>query len=260
MPDGRMISLPIPHASGTLPFKALRNRGLDIGQLASDLTGRPGMATEPAHLDPDLDPTARRRRHGWRPSFGQDGAAQRHLDRMGIGVGDLFLFFGWFREVVESAGRYRYKAAAPNRHVLFGWLRVEEVLRVGPDPIPSWLRGHPHARRDRVPHNTIYLADGPKGAGIFPTFQPELQLTEPDCARRSQWRLPADFLPGTRVPLTYHGDPERWTATADGCRLRSVAKGQEFVLDLEQYPGVRAWAEGLVGAMSSDELEALATG
>ena len=63
---------------------------------------------------------------------------------------------------------------------------------------------------------------------------------------RSRWRIPADFLPDGRVPLTYHGDDRRWGAAGDSCTLQSVAKGQEFVLDLRTYPGVRRWMEELI--------------
>jgi hypothetical protein len=247
LPDGRMISLPIPHDSGTLAFAALRHQGLDVGQIVSDLTGTAEMAARCAHLDPDLDPTARPRQPGWRPAFGQDSAAQRHLDRMDVGVGDLFLFFGWFRRVVRVDGRYRYRDKARNLHVLFGWLRVGEILRLGPDSVPAWLRDHPHAVSKSAPHNTVYVADGPDGGGIFPTFRPALRLTAPDSTSRSMWRLPTDFQPGGRVPLTYHRDPSRWSPARGGCRLQSVAKGQEFVLDLQSYPGVRRWAEELIG-------------
>src|SRR3954469_15394864 len=132
LPTHRMVSLPIPHESGTLTFGALRHQGLDVGQLVSDLTGTRVHGAERAHLDPDLDPTARDRRRGWRAAFGQDGAAQRHLERQGVGVGDLFLFFGWFRRVQKVRGRYRYLAGAldgaRDLHVIFGWLRVGKVL------------------------------------------------------------------------------------------------------------------------------------
>jgi len=43
--------------------------------------------------------------------------------------------------------------------------------------------------------------------------------------------------------LSYHHNPERWHLDESGecCRLRCAARGQEFVLDLEQYPGVCKW-------------------
>jgi hypothetical protein len=244
-----MISLPIPHGSGTITFGQLRQCGLDIGRLVCDLTGKLQMFTTSAHLDPDVDPTARARPKGWRPAFGQDGVAQLHLERCGVGVGDLFLFFGWFRDVVKERGRYRYRDKAPDLHVIFGWLRVGEIVRPGRDRIPTWLTSHPHAS-DRAPHNTIYVADGLAGGGVFPTFSLSRQLTEPSSTRRSLWRLPSDFLPGLRTSLSYHGRNSRWTEGDGFCGLQSVAKGPEFVLNLDEYPGVRQWAEQLCASDS----------
>jgi hypothetical protein len=245
LPDGQMISLPIPHPDGRISYGGLRARALDVGQLVADLTqGRVG-ADALAHLDPDLEETARSRSTGWLPAFGQDSIAQRHLDRSAVAVDDLFLFFGWFREVERVQGRYRYRASSPDLHVLFGWLRVGQILRIGPDAIPDWLRDHPHARRDCWPCNTIYVAKGSDGGGVFRAFDSRLTLTEPGMSR-SVWQLPSDFIPGPRPALTYHGSLSRWTAIEDRCRLQSVAKGQEFVLDLTQYPGVHQWAEAMI--------------
>jgi hypothetical protein len=167
------------------------------------------------------------------------------LDGQGVEPDDVFMFFGWFREVEFVSRRYRYCASAPNLHVLFGWLRIGKVLRVGSDPVPDWLQAHPHATAADLPFNTIYVANGARGAGVFSRFDPRLTLTEPGRSR-SIWRLPSDFLPCSRPALTFHGTPSRWTATEEGCRLRSVAKGQEFVLNLDCYPGVNEWVEALV--------------
>jgi hypothetical protein len=158
----------------------------------------------------------------------------------------MFLFFGWFRKVEEAPGGYRYRRGERDLHVIFGWLRVGQVLRPGRDRVPSWLTDHPHAAPPCPPHNTIYIADEQGGAGIFPTFRPDLQLTAPEGRHRSRWRLPADFHPNGRVPLTYHADEARWRGDGDFCRLQSVAKGQEFVLDVAEYPGVQRWAEELI--------------
>ncbi|HET7695747.1 MAG TPA: hypothetical protein VFK57_08580 [Vicinamibacterales bacterium] len=250
LPDGRMVSLPIPHASGTTTFGELGYVRLDVGQLVSDLTGGKLTGAERAHLDPDLDPAVRPRRRGWRAAFGQAGAAQRHLERQGVGVGDLFLFFGWFRRVEKSGECYRYRDAPSGAHVIFGWLRVGHVLRVGLDDLPDWLGDHPHAGRDWA-HNTIYVGEPSGGGGSFERFHPCLQLTDPAATRRSIWRLPSDFLPGSRPPLTYHGDARRWVDDGDSCRLQSVAKGQEFVLDLADYPRVRQWAGDTIRGGSS---------
>ena len=49
----------------------------------------------------------------WRPAFGQVGAAQKHLEQQGVSVGDVFLFFGWFRDVIRNTdGRWKYNPRA----------------------------------------------------------------------------------------------------------------------------------------------------
>jgi hypothetical protein len=212
-----------------------------VGHLVADLTHGRISADDRAHLDPDLESTTRRRLSGWLPAFGQDSTAQRHLQKAGVGAGDLFLFFGWFREVELVRGRYRFSANAPNLHVLFGWLRVGQVLRLGADTIPAWLGDHPHVGRN-WPHNTIYVASRSEDGGAFKTFDQRLVLTEPGSKSRSVWRLPSDFVPRSRPALTYHRSPSRWTQLEGGCRLQTVGKGQEFILDLGAYPDVHRWA------------------
>jgi hypothetical protein len=245
LPDGQMISLPIPHSEARVAYSGVQPRGLDIAHIVADLTRGRVTGDALAHLDPDLERTARSRQPGWTPAFGQVSAAQSHLENNGVGTDDLFLFFGWFREVEFMHGHYRYRRNAPDLHVLFGWLRVGQVLRLGPDPIPDWLRDHPHAVRDCWPQNTVYVAKDPEGGGVVSTFDAKLVLTEPGRSR-SVWLLPADFMPRSRPPLTYHRSQWRWTKTKEGCRLQSVSKGQEFVLDLGPYPEVHRWAEATV--------------
>lgn len=120
LPDGQMLSLPIPHDESRIPYGGLRPRAIDVGQIVADLTNGGLSADRPAHLDPDLEMSARTRPEGWVPAFGQDSIAQRHLEREGVGHDDLFLFFGWFKQVELVRGRYRYCAKAPDWHVLFG--------------------------------------------------------------------------------------------------------------------------------------------
>lgn len=107
LPDGQMLSLPIPHDDSRVTYSDLRPRALDVGQIVADLTNNPLSADRSAHLDPDLEESARTRREEWRPAFGQDSTAQRHLARQGVGPDDLFLFFGWFKQVESCAGTWK---------------------------------------------------------------------------------------------------------------------------------------------------------
>lgn len=257
-PGGALCSLPIPDHGPLL--REISLRGQSLGPIVEQLTGKPGVGSREAHLDPDLVTDARPRRHGWRPCFGQVGAAQSHLQRQGVGERDLFLFFGWFRRVECVDDRWRYRAGAPDLHCLFGWLQVGRVYHLASgDLAPAWAVDHPHVRhaelyRSKTANNTLYVAADRlrlpglqqpiAGGGAFARCATCLQLTEPGQGR-STWRLPACLYPGDRTPLSYHRRMDRWRKDGDAVVLRSVARGQEFVLDCDCYPEVLAWVTSL---------------
>lgn len=231
LPDGRMVSLPIPDAEAEVRYGALSRNGIPLGGLVRDLTGGRIGPEDRAHLDPDLVAGEFARPAGWRPAFGQCDAAQTHLANQGVGVGDLFLFFGLFREVEEREEkkgglRFRYKPGAAPIHCLWGWMRVGEVIDLDArlDEARARFPPHPHlvARAKGFARNTLYAAadrlrlpgrSGPAGslkhgenakqigvcdlpgAGIFARFHPALRLTDPGERRPSRWRLPGWFMP-----------------------------------------------------------------
>src|SRR5690242_14094249 len=117
-PDGRLLSLPIPDDDGVsyakIAFKL--KTYTTLSPIVADLVGKRKDRPTRAHLDPDLRREAFPRGRGWRPLFGQAGAAQRHLANQGVGTGDLFLFFGWFRHTQWHQERLRFIPGAPNLH------------------------------------------------------------------------------------------------------------------------------------------------
>ncbi|MGH7949359.1 MAG: hypothetical protein ACREQF_09060 [Candidatus Binataceae bacterium] len=255
-PDGSLCSLPIPDCRSPIRMRELSFRETPPASIACDLTRRRVNARTRVHLDPDLAAATMPRERGWRPVFGQSGASQSHLARCGVGVGDLFLFFGWFRRVERVARRWRYVRGASDLHVIFGWLRVGAIAPVD-DALRArhpWLAYHPHFSNHAAPNNTLYLSaptlDLPglcaPGAGVFARFHPALQLTADGHSRRL-WKLPCAFAPHDgRAPLSYHGDPRRWTPAGDNHVLvQSAGRGQEFVLDCDAHPGALAWLREL---------------
>jgi hypothetical protein len=243
-PDGRIFSLPIPAAGERLTFADLHVNGLSIGSLVSVLTNGKVTPQHTVHLDPDVNRILLQRNHDWLPAFGQTAGAQGHLSNEGVGVGDLFIFYGWFRAVEPFGGGFRYKPGAPDLHVAFGWLRVAEVISVGANTKGAaakypHLRDHPHFHGDKWSHrNTVYVG---KDAGVFEHISDHRILTMPG-RTRSYWRLPRSFYPAGRKALSYHQASDRWQLQQDGTvGLQTVAKGQEFVLDLNAYPAVQDW-------------------
>lgn len=261
-PDGSLYALPIPDPASGIRYGDLHFREHGIGALVEDLTRGGITAHCGAHLDPDMHADALPRQRGWKPLLGQTGAAQGHLRRQGIQPGDLFLFFGLFRPVERSGGRWRFVKSEPARHILWGWLSVGDILKVDhlqAGDIP-WARYHPHFEIGPDAANTLYIAGDRlrrqgrgktlPAAGIFPYTAPGLSLTHPSSPRPTAWRLPHFFFPeGGRTPLSYHLKPERWSREQSGdayCNLQCAARGQEFVLNTGEYPEVMPWITNLV--------------
>lgn len=253
LPDGTLLSLPIPDRSSPTRYEDISPHG----RLVPELTKGRVQPHYGAHLDPDLVAGSARRQSGWRPIFGQANHEQRVLEREGVGPGDLFLYFGWFRQVEHHDGGIRYVRGAPDLHVLWGWLQIGTILKVDTDPIPQWATSHPHVSSPEGRRfNTIYLAaeaftvgganTGVGGAGVFRTYHDGLCLTAHG-RTRSIWSLPGWFHPSDgRAPLGYHGDMRRWARDGESALLRTVGRGQEFVLHADQHPEAIRWARGLV--------------
>ncbi len=263
LPGGRIVSLPIPSKAAPVSYRDIRVNGEELGPMVEGLTRGRVKRADRAHLDPDLARGAIPRLPGWRAAFGQIDSAQSHLAARGVTVGDLFLFFGWFREVEAVAGAWRYRADAPDRHVVFGWLSIGEVIPIGADPVAAlrrhpWLRSHPHVHLGPSrSNNTIYVASerlrlpGARrdvaGAGVFEAVHGGVVLTKRAQPRRSLWHLPSWFWPSEgRGSLSYHRDEKRWRRRGTGVDLTTVGRGQEFVLDCADHPEAIPWAMEIV--------------
>jgi len=96
-----MLSIPIPDNRSVVRYCDIQSNDKDrsMARLVRELSGGKLKATAKVHVDPDLDYSQLTREADWLPLFGQCGAAQTHLQNFAVDKGDLFLFFGWFRQV-----------------------------------------------------------------------------------------------------------------------------------------------------------------
>lgn len=256
-PEGGILSLPIPDAYGPIRYSDISTSVAGftkVGEVCDALGLQ--LGDQRVHLDPDLSALGRARDDGWTPTFGQDGAAERHLRNEGVDVGDLFLFFGWFRDVAPVGSRLRLVRGGRDVYLFFGWLQVGQIIRLGEGAsAPAWSAGHPHHFGPRSHLNTLYVASETlrlpgikstlRGAGVFDQLSPERVLTAPGALAKSVWRLPAWFSNGPPA-LSFHRDASRWEHLGIETRLKIVGRGQEFVLDVDAYPEAPAWAYGLL--------------
>ena len=261
-PDGRMLSLPIPDKGSEIRYRDIKWEDRNLGKIVSELTNRRVSDSHFAHLDPDLCRESLPRADNWLPVFGQTGAAQGHLRNQNVTVGDVFLFFGLFRDVVFESEHLRWRTGSKPRHVIWGWLQVGEIFAV--DELDkrkySWAKDHPHLNRPPDRNNTMYIAkeilelpDLPthqRGSGVFPRFSEELQLTASDAASTSVWELPKWFFPVEgRQPLSYHRNLKSWERKPNTTRLKVVARGQEFILECADYPEATKWLYSLIAGL-----------
>ena len=213
--DGRPVSLPIPAG------RASRTRYGDLGlgaHAARASKGRLG-ADDLCHHDPMFTEDGE-------CLFGQCGAAQTHLERQGVRVGDVFVFFGLFAE--ETTGE--------PHHRIFGYLRVGETIPLA-DGAPDDLvaRAHPHALALHARNDCVWRGEGCTAQRASAA----LRLTVPG-GPPTLWQRPAWLRPGG---LSYHDRADRWLS---GGRLRSVARGQEFVADIGRRTAPRAWLDAVI--------------
>lgn len=230
--NGRPISIPIPtrhRPSGTT------YDNLGLGEVVAQATRGRLNGASCCHHDPMFE--------AGRCAFGQTGAAQSHLSNNGVGVGDVFLFFGLFGNLDRS----------DRHHRIFGYLEVEEVIAPGSSPdceglLQGFTRRHPHTIGDWHPNNTIYIGKGltAVAAGLG------LRLSSAD-GLASRWNVPPWL---RRAGLTYHAKPERWGRDST---LRAAARGQEFVSDVSGVAEAIPWLDRILTEISGEECAARRT-
>ncbi len=235
LPDGTLLSMPIP-ADNRCTYNELFIGDRSYAQIIKEL--KPSFDHTNCHLDPDIRKACRTRTDDWVAAFGQRGAALKHLENQGVGEGDLFLYFGWFRKTEYTAeGNLRFVKNAPDIHVIYGYLQVGKMLK-GTEQLRS-LAWHPHADYgDSL--NAIFVAsdhvldlDQP-GYGVF-TYDDRLVLTKPG-EQRSRWVLP-QCLQGKTI--SYHSANN----VRDGY-FQSAMRGQEFVVDADD--DILNWVKSLI--------------
>lgn len=163
MPDGTMVSFPIPSEIDNNTFDDFNYKGYSYTDILNDL-GYKGN-TKHCHADPDLSPKRRNSKiTGWFPAFGQIGAAATYLFNQKIEEGDMFLFFGNFHQVQQEDNHFKYVKNSGDFYkdsdiqVVWGYLQIGEVIsEITEQKKVHW---HPHSHVDRMncKSNIIYKA------------------------------------------------------------------------------------------------------
>lgn len=222
----RPISLPIPDGKGA---SRTTYDDLGLGEHAAKASRGKLSGADLCHNDPMFLPGGARA--FGQCIFGQCGAAQTHLERQGVGIGDVFVFFGLFAEA---------DTAEPH-HRIFGYLRAEEIIRLA-QGVPQELTDldHPHAIAMHASNDAVWRGEGQVAARASDA----LRLTIPG-GPPSIWHRPAWLKPGG---LSYHDRPSRWATRG---QLQSVARGQEFVADIGRRKAPREWLDRVIAEIKA---------
>ena len=237
LPDGTMLSMPIPTEENTgIRYEDINYHTTSYLDVWKQLRSRQKEFPEYCHLDPDLRRDVRPVPENWQAAFGQVDASQTHLENQSVGIGDIFLFFGWFRETDHAkSGKLRYKPKTYGKHMLYGYLQIGAIIKGEDVKALPW---HPHSNLDtyKGTNNTIYVASDKlsgtdlPGYGSF-RFDDALVLTKENCSR-SRWELP-DFF--KEACISHHSQ----NSFKEGY-FQSVPIGQEFVISENQ--SITDWA------------------
>ena len=230
LPDGTLLSLPIPsELDREIKFSDIYYGEKSYYDIIKELKPQSHInGSSYCHLDPDLRKDIKIRPVSWIPAYGQTGAALSELYNNKIGIGDLFLFFGWFKQTELSNGKLQFRKGTPNLHIIYGYLQVGSIIS-SLDNIPVGLEQHPHAKQERwnknnaifLPTNHLSILKNLPGASHL-KYSNKLVLTKNNCSR-SRWSLP-DFF--RDIYITHHNS-KSWKEDY----FQSAAIGQEFIFE-----------------------------
>lgn len=240
LPNGTLLSLPIP-SEDELSFSDIQYGG----QSYADILGKihPKGIYDKCHLDPDIREGVRKNVPlNWQPAFGQIGAAQGILRNSGVETGDIFLFFGRFRQTeIDSSGILQYKKGEPILHIIFGYLQIGKIL-TDPKDITEYSY-HPHASKELLKNktNALYLPaknlsflTDKKGYGIL-NYDEKRILTMKNKST-STWKY-KDFY----MPNNIYGCKKN-SAKDDGIFYKGI--WQELVLN--ESEAANQWAKSII--------------
>jgi hypothetical protein len=239
-PDGTLFSIPIPSSKDDYCYSELsfQYQGDSIQSILNEITGK-RIKHNKQRIDCDFSLKQQRCHYDPMPIhqanrlvLGQTGNAEIHLQNQSVGIGDIFLFYGWFRQVEKKDGRWQYLPSSRDIHLIWSWMTIGEAFGLGTQSQREqakvnyqFLHRHPHLADWREAPNRIYIS---KEGDLLPysTFRCLTECME--YRGRSTWRLPACF-----------NQPQAFTflknfiLDGDDVIISYQGYGQEFVLDLD---------------------------
>ena len=252
LPNGDLLVFPIPSEYGDYTYQDISYGEKTYYEILSEINPRLGekLKNSKCHIDPDIQDCYCQPMENWKPAFGQCGISQKHLEKENIGIGDVFLFFAWFRQTEYKNGRLQFVSkkdtSTYDKHIIYGYMEIGQKL-TDSSQIKNEYKYHPHADEYylKKEQNTLYLPSEHfsmnsmrKGYGKF-NYSSKRQLTKENHSR-SEWNLPDCF---KDIRITYHeNDSYGWIDGND--YFKSASRGQEFVVEANN--GIIDWVKEIL--------------
>ncbi len=246
LPDGTLLLLPKPVENGTISFHDLSYQGHSYYDIAVSLNEDLKEPLDEAMCQTGcyINPISHNPPLVWYPAYHRNGALESHLTKQRVTVGDIFLFYGWFRQTeYDSAHRLRFVPNSPAQSIIFSYFQIGAIIK----DISFFSKQynwqlHTFIDKNNSIPSTIYLPtkklsynNHQPGCSIL-SYHSKLVLTKPGC-NYNQWQLP-DFLCSPDVKITYHNNRNNGFISGKNFFIASSIS-EEFVIhgtyDLKQW-------------------------
>ena len=252
-----LISFPIPEDSD-VKYEDLFYGEDDYKKILMDLGYDFSNAYETCHLDPDLEYRKKRKDQKWEKLFGQAGTAAGYLFNTDeVTIGDIFLFFGRFREAKKIDGEYTF-IDKESKQIIWGYLQVGDIKRGDEiQNVSSKYDWHPHTKEKYTKcknskNNTLFIAktylelEGVEsnkypGAGVL-KYDPNRVLTKGENNHlMSVWEY-KDFDDDKNIVRT-----KRKNAIVDQSGVQYKGQWQEIILKDDYKNEQLKWLKKVLG-------------
>jgi len=240
-PDGTLFSIPIPDKKTSIAYNDLNfsYEKEPIQKILNDITNKKIKSGKKHSCDYQFnkfkchyDPMFINFENNTYMVLGQEGGNASHLINQDVKEGDIFLFWGWFKEVEKVNNKWYYKRNSPDIHLIWSYMEVEKRLIVKDNKEKilrdyPFLAKHPHIEVKRKNPNVIFLSKKFKKL----KFQKNVALTDIENYKgRSYWKLPKFF----NQPQAFSYLKNFIKIDDEYVLVKSPNRGQEFVLDLDK--------------------------
>lgn len=246
LPDGTLLLLPKPDNDGYVSYKEFYCEGTSYYDIAVSLDSKMQDVLKDARCNSScyIAKSDHRPPLKWFPAYLRTGPLESHLNRQRVSVGDLFLFYGCFRQTEYDANHHlRFVPNAPEQNIIFSYFQIGAIIK-NLSFISSHFQWPLHTLidKDTSIQHTIYLPtkklsynNQQPGFDIL-SYSQKLVLTKPGL-HYYQWQLP-DFLCAPDVKISYHNNRNNGFLSGKDY-FKSSSIGEEFVIhgtyDLQRW-------------------------